>query len=251
MVLSKGAVIDGPYVCPADSYEGIAVTRSFGDIKFKTLPTHFLSSKPHFSRIERSSDLEFLLIACDGLWNLMDPQTTCNWVWEQIRDGVRLKWLPESLYYTRYLDRKERVEKIIRELQSAKKDYSKYESDHWWQWPDNVTFLFVFMSSFPFLKYPYLQDVRSPLMTARSINKGRDLVVYREYITLGDAPYVFRWKHIDRVHLLHDVPTSSDKKGLMIVIRLNKKIPYLDVGGTRDKRDIFKVVVYDPPEISM
>jgi hypothetical protein len=88
-------------------------------------------------------------------------------------------------------------------------------------------------------------------MTARSINKGRDLVVYREYITLGDAPYVFRWKHIDRVHLLHDVPTSSDKKGLMIVIRLNKKIPYLDVGGTRDKRDIFKVVVYDPPEISM
>lgn len=56
----------------------LAVTRSIGDKFFDSL----VISNPFTTKIELTSKDEFMIIACDGLWDVMEDQEACNFIVE-------------------------------------------------------------------------------------------------------------------------------------------------------------------------
>lgn len=54
----------------------LAVTRSIGDKFFDTL----VVSNPFTTKIELTSKDEFMIIACDGLWDVMEDQEACDFI---------------------------------------------------------------------------------------------------------------------------------------------------------------------------
>lgn len=64
---------------------GLAVSRALGDLFFKRnksvgVEQQVVISTPHLQRIPRRSDDQFLLLASDGLWNVMSDQQACDFV---------------------------------------------------------------------------------------------------------------------------------------------------------------------------
>mmetsp|Transcript_31572 Transcript_31572/g.40458 ORF Transcript_31572/g.40458 Transcript_31572/m.40458 type:complete len:711 (+) Transcript_31572:200-2332(+) len=65
----------------------LAVSRSFGDINHKVFPppTHLwvtqqLISKPDITVVDLDSSYEFIILACDGLWDVLSSQQAVNYV---------------------------------------------------------------------------------------------------------------------------------------------------------------------------
>jgi len=56
----------------------LAVTRSFGDIRFK----HFVVPEPEILKHSLTGEEDFLVLACDGLWDIMDAQEVGEFVRE-------------------------------------------------------------------------------------------------------------------------------------------------------------------------
>ncbi|KAL6927153.1 hypothetical protein ACO0SA_003443 [Hanseniaspora valbyensis] len=56
----------------------LAVTRSIGDKFFDSL----VISNPFTTKIELTSKDEFMIIACDGLWDVMEDQEACDFIVE-------------------------------------------------------------------------------------------------------------------------------------------------------------------------
>eukprot|EP00884_Botryococcus_braunii_P014428 jgi/Botrbrau1/22987/Bobra.0030s0052.2 len=56
---------------------GLAVSRSFGDLDFKE-PDRFVECEPDIGRHRLGPEDSFVILASDGLWDVMDDQTACN-----------------------------------------------------------------------------------------------------------------------------------------------------------------------------
>ena len=72
----------------------LAVSRSLGDFNFKDLskpPKNFIvSAIPEIVEQERDdTEDEFLLLACDGIWDVMSAQQACNFVRTRLRSKIR------------------------------------------------------------------------------------------------------------------------------------------------------------------
>jgi len=52
----------------------LAVTRSLGDSSMK----EFVVGAPYTTETELTDDDEMLILACDGIWDVLDDQTACN-----------------------------------------------------------------------------------------------------------------------------------------------------------------------------
>jgi protein phosphatase 1B len=73
---------------------GVAVSRSFGDFAFKSnaeldAAKQQISCCPDFIHFERdAADDEFILICCDGVWDMMANDAACRFVRTRLQAGI-------------------------------------------------------------------------------------------------------------------------------------------------------------------
>ena len=92
----------------------LAVSRSLGDFNFKDASKspekYVVSGIPEIFEIERNDEEdEFLLLACDGIWDVMSNQKACTFVRKRVQRMMRQKGLTKDI-------KVEMVEKIACEL---------------------------------------------------------------------------------------------------------------------------------------
>lgn len=75
---SKGGFVAGKYMINPMTSEALAVSRAFGDIAFRKKPNNILSCKPDVVHMRRSRHDRFLLLATDGLFDVMSNQEVCD-----------------------------------------------------------------------------------------------------------------------------------------------------------------------------
>jgi len=59
---------------------GLAVSRSIGDRRLKEMGKDHIIATPEYATIQLDSDNHFLILASDGLWDVVDNQTAINFV---------------------------------------------------------------------------------------------------------------------------------------------------------------------------
>eukprot|EP01098_Paradermamoeba_levis_P009814 TRINITY_DN4106_c0_g1_i1.p1 TRINITY_DN4106_c0_g1~~TRINITY_DN4106_c0_g1_i1.p1 ORF type:complete len:369 (-),score=115.93 TRINITY_DN4106_c0_g1_i1:89-1195(-) len=78
----------------------LAVSRSFGDAEFKIPKTgaNFVSSEPFFKKITLVPDVHlFLIIACDGLWDVVNYQEAVDIVSKEFKEKKDPKQISQAL----------------------------------------------------------------------------------------------------------------------------------------------------------
>ena len=70
----------------------LAVSRSFGDHSCK----RFVTARPHISRTELSDDAEFVVIACDGVFDVLLDEDVTQLVKAEAKEG-RMKSCAERI----------------------------------------------------------------------------------------------------------------------------------------------------------
>lgn len=70
----------------------LAISRAFGDhqLKAPALPNNVVSNTPDITRTELEDTDMFIIVACDGLWDVVDDQESVNLVLEGIRELMML-----------------------------------------------------------------------------------------------------------------------------------------------------------------
>jgi len=118
----------GGFVSRCDRVNGLlAVSRAFGDHMLKPP----VSVKPYYSHHEINQDTLFLVLACDGLWDVMEDQEVVDYVAARVKEKLEGPIVPEVHKKKLQL----LVNKIIDELiQKAIKKGSQ----------DNISVLIVF-----------------------------------------------------------------------------------------------------------
>jgi len=69
----------------------LAVARAFGDVKYR----QFITSEPDIACVDLTGEEEFLVVACDGLWDVMSHQAVGTYL-QQYR-GMSKEGMTESL----------------------------------------------------------------------------------------------------------------------------------------------------------
>lgn len=80
----------------------LAVSRALGDFEYKRVPNmgpfqQLISPEPEISEFPRSSQDEFILLACDGVWDVMSNEDACTFVRYQLTVTDDLEAICESL----------------------------------------------------------------------------------------------------------------------------------------------------------
>lgn len=80
-------------------FGALAVSRSFGDSKFKKPKTsqNFVSCEPALHTSEILPHHKFMILACDGLWDVMNHLQAAKFVQEKIKAGQNAKEVAHSL----------------------------------------------------------------------------------------------------------------------------------------------------------
>jgi serine/threonine protein phosphatase PrpC len=70
----------------------LAISRAFGDHQLKTpaLPNDVVSNVPDITSTELTDQDMFVIVACDGLWDVVEDQESVNLVLEGIRELMAL-----------------------------------------------------------------------------------------------------------------------------------------------------------------
>ncbi|XP_062185999.1 probable protein phosphatase 2C 42 [Phragmites australis] len=82
--------------------DGIAISRSIGDLMYKDNASlgpqnQALTALPEIRNEEITDDTEFLVIACDGIWDCMTSQEVVNYVRLYLNNNVEPRHICESL----------------------------------------------------------------------------------------------------------------------------------------------------------
>ncbi|XP_022226324.2 protein phosphatase 1B [Drosophila obscura] len=80
----------------------LAVSRALGDFDFKCDSTRssceqLVSPEPDLTVIERKQTDEFLVIACDGIWDVMSSEDACAFIRSRLRVTTNLKSIVNSV----------------------------------------------------------------------------------------------------------------------------------------------------------
>jgi protein phosphatase 2C family protein 2/3 len=80
-------------------FGALAVSRSFGDSKFKKPKTaqNFVSCEPALHVTDIKSNHKFMILACDGLWDVMTHAQAAAFVKDQIKEGHGAKTIAAAL----------------------------------------------------------------------------------------------------------------------------------------------------------
>ncbi|KDP41954.1 hypothetical protein JCGZ_26972 [Jatropha curcas] len=79
------------------------LARAIGDVKFKrnrSLPAEkqIITANPDINTVELCDDDEFLVLACDGIWDCMSSQQLVDYVREQLNKERRLSAICEQVF---------------------------------------------------------------------------------------------------------------------------------------------------------
>lgn len=80
----------------------LALSRAFGDFEFKKNPSlppekQSVTCDPEIIERQLTSDDEFIVLACDGIWDVMSNQMVVNFVRDRIASGKKLGEICEML----------------------------------------------------------------------------------------------------------------------------------------------------------
>lgn len=77
----------------------LAVSRSFGDSKFKKplANADFVSCLPSVQVHQLNPKHKFLVLACDGLWDVMDHQNVADFIYKRLIEGKTVKEIATDL----------------------------------------------------------------------------------------------------------------------------------------------------------
>ena len=83
----------------------LAVSRALGDYDYKNSPqlpatAQLVSPKPEVDIIERSEDDQYLLLACDGVWDVMSNEEIVQYITSRLLVHSDLKVILEELLET-------------------------------------------------------------------------------------------------------------------------------------------------------
>jgi protein phosphatase 1G len=81
------------------------LSRSLGDLEYKQnkkLSPHdqMITASPEVKVANLTPDCEFIVLACDGVWDCMTNQEVCDFVSERIKKGVKLSTIIEEIFDT-------------------------------------------------------------------------------------------------------------------------------------------------------
>eukprot|EP00927_Polykrikos_kofoidii_P016776 TRINITY_DN1760_c0_g2_i1.p1 TRINITY_DN1760_c0_g2~~TRINITY_DN1760_c0_g2_i1.p1 ORF type:complete len:290 (-),score=65.78 TRINITY_DN1760_c0_g2_i1:42-911(-) len=70
----------------------LAISRAFGDhqLKMPALPTDVVSNEPNVVKTELTDQDSFVIVACDGLWDVLEDQEAVNLTLEGLSELVRM-----------------------------------------------------------------------------------------------------------------------------------------------------------------
>ena len=77
----------------------LAVSRAFGDIQYKnpTAEQNYVIAEPAISMLELDDQHKFVILACDGLWDVLDHKEAADIVIEQHAEGKNLDQIAQYL----------------------------------------------------------------------------------------------------------------------------------------------------------
>ena len=82
----------------------LAVSRAFGDYDCKAeglreigIDGDFVSCEPHVSETELCAEDDFVILACDGLWDVFSYQAAVNFVRTDLKNGCDVQGCAERL----------------------------------------------------------------------------------------------------------------------------------------------------------
>ncbi|KAL9647707.1 hypothetical protein ABK040_015196 [Willaertia magna] len=78
----------------------LAVSRAFGDYEFKERGSELVSIKPELSVLQITRDSDFIIVACDGLWDVMSSQEAVYLVYQLLAQFRDAKMACEKLVET-------------------------------------------------------------------------------------------------------------------------------------------------------
>jgi protein phosphatase 1G len=82
---------------------GLNLSRAFGDHQYKQnrkLPLfeQMVTAKPDFTVHDLTEEDEFMIIACDGIWNSMTNQEAVNYVRDRLRKDEKISEIIQELF---------------------------------------------------------------------------------------------------------------------------------------------------------
>jgi hypothetical protein len=83
----------------------LAVARSFGDLDFKneqTLEAKWITAEPDILEVPLTTDTEFILLACDGLWDKFSNEEAVDFVRKRIQANVPTLKIAEEIVQEAY-----------------------------------------------------------------------------------------------------------------------------------------------------
>jgi serine/threonine protein phosphatase PrpC len=95
-IIAHGGMVGGNYMISRNG-EALAVSRAVGDVSFRKPPNDFLISTPTMTQFARSDEDDFVVLASDGLYDVMTNQAVCDFVLTALEDGVPLDAISERL----------------------------------------------------------------------------------------------------------------------------------------------------------
>jgi serine/threonine protein phosphatase PrpC len=95
-IRANGGQVSGHYMVSKNG-DVLGVSRAVGDVAFRSPLNNILISTPTMSRHARSSEDDFVVLACDGLFDVLSNQAVCNFVLKALEDGMSLDSISESL----------------------------------------------------------------------------------------------------------------------------------------------------------
>jgi len=116
----------------------LAVSRALGDFVYKDVPTlkpeeQKVSPEPDMTTLERSEKDEFLLLACDGVWDVMSNDAVLTFVTNQLKAGYNpTETCNRLLDYCLALDSKDNMSAVLVTFPGAPTKVEGFEA------PENV-----------------------------------------------------------------------------------------------------------------
>ncbi|XP_030491936.2 probable protein phosphatase 2C 60 isoform X1 [Cannabis sativa] len=93
----------GGYIQVGRINGSLNLTRAIGDVEFKqnkhlTAEKQIVTANPDINTIELCDDDEFLVLACDGIWDCMSSQQLVDYVRDQLKEETKLSAICEKVF---------------------------------------------------------------------------------------------------------------------------------------------------------
>lgn len=101
------------------------LTRAIGDLEFKSNSSlkfyeQAVIAYPEITKIKLSSDIEFIVMGCDGVWDCVEPQSFCDHISKKLKENVSINCIIDQV-----------ISEIISETNNGKLNIFYNNSPNW------------------------------------------------------------------------------------------------------------------------